>query len=109
MGNTAVRLLCTFQHYVSIGQLSLLRVVIMPDHVHIVLRAKPEVSFARVIANLKAWVSKSLGIVWQRGFFDHRLRNDESFYEKSLYVAMNPVRKGLCSAPEQWPYAMTWE
>jgi putative transposase len=43
--------------------------------------------------------------IWQRGFFDHVLRNDESYAEKWQYVVLNPVRKGFVSRHEDWPYA----
>ncbi len=107
--NAAVRVLCALQHYVSTSNLSLLRAVIMPDHIHLILRASENAEFAKVISNFKAWVARVCGIEWQRGFFDHRLRDEESYYEKSNYVAMNPVRKGLCENPSDWPFAMTWE
>lgn len=41
---------------------------------------------------------------WQKGFFDHVLRSEESYSEKWLYVAENPVRKQLSASPEAWPY-----
>ncbi len=41
---------------------------------------------------------------WQPGFHDHLLRHDESYAQKWHYVWMNPVRAGLVSAPEEWPY-----
>lgn len=41
---------------------------------------------------------------WQKGFFDHVLRSGESYSEKWLYVAENPVRKNLSACPEEWPY-----
>ncbi len=41
---------------------------------------------------------------WQKGFFDHVLRSEESYSEKWLYVAENPVRKGLVARYEDWPY-----
>jgi REP element-mobilizing transposase RayT len=41
---------------------------------------------------------------WQEGFFDHVLRNSESYSEKWDYVRLNPVRAGLCKIPEEWPY-----
>ena len=41
---------------------------------------------------------------WQEGFFDHVLRNSESYSEKWEYVRMNPVRARLCERPEDWPY-----
>jgi REP element-mobilizing transposase RayT len=41
---------------------------------------------------------------WQKGFFDHVMRSEESYSEKWLYVAENPVRKHLVARPEDWPY-----
>lgn len=57
-----------------------------------------------VIRNLKRFVAKHAGIRWQDGFFDHRLRGNESFEEKARYMRMNPVRAGLATQPEGWPY-----
>ncbi len=59
---------------------------------------------------LKRGVSNSLGSAggrfrWQPGFFDHLLRNDESYGEKWNYVRDNPVRAGLVKLAEDWPYA----
>jgi hypothetical protein len=45
-------------------------------------------------------------IAWQRNFFDHRLRHDESLDEKVAYIRENPVRAGLIAEGEEWPYAM---
>ena len=36
--------------------------------------------------------------------FDHVLRNGESYYHKWEYVGENPVRAGLVSRAEDWPY-----
>jgi putative transposase len=41
---------------------------------------------------------------WQKGFFDHVMRSEESYSEKWLYVAHNPVRKKLAVCPEDWPF-----
>jgi len=41
---------------------------------------------------------------WQKGFFDHVMRSEESYSEKWLYVAENPVRKKLAACSEDWPY-----
>jgi hypothetical protein len=45
-----------------------------------------------------------MGIEWQRDFFEHRLRSDESWREKANYILANPVRKGLVAEISQWPY-----
>lgn len=41
---------------------------------------------------------------WQKDFFDHVLRNQESLAEKWLYARQNPVRAGFVSDPDDWPY-----
>ncbi len=59
------------------------------------------------MANLKEIIAKQTGISWQRDYFDHRLRSDESHEEKSHYIRQNPVRKGLVTNPEEWKFV--WE
>ena len=34
------------------------------------------------------------------------LRRDESLEQKALYIRRNPVVKGLCSTPEEWPWVL---
>jgi REP element-mobilizing transposase RayT len=41
---------------------------------------------------------------WQKGFFDHMMRSEESYSEKWLYVAENPARKKLVVRFEDWPF-----
>lgn len=48
--------------------------------------------------------AKQTGVQWQRDFFDHRLRSDESFGDKANYIRMNPARKGLVLREEEWRY-----
>jgi putative transposase len=60
--------------------------------------------------SLKNSLSKTLRQInvpaphWQKDFFDHVLRSEESYSEKWLYVAENPVRKNLVTRMEDWPY-----
>lgn len=41
---------------------------------------------------------------WQKDFFDHVMRSEESYSEKWLYVAENPIRKNLVKRSEDWPF-----
>lgn len=76
----------------------------MPDHLHGLFAFPGSVPMQRAITSLKSWMAKRHGIRWQRDFFDHRLRSVESAAEKAQYIRMNPVRAGLCTNPEDWPY-----
>ena len=42
--------------------------------------------------------------LWQRGFFDHVIRNDNDLRENLDYIAMNPVREGHVSHSWFYPY-----
>ena len=42
--------------------------------------------------------------IWQKGFFDHLLRSEESYDEKREYVLNNPIRAGLVQKPDDWDY-----
>ena len=62
------------------------------------------------IKSLKNSLSKTLRGMnvpaphWQKGFFDHVMRSEESYSEKWLYVAENSIRKKLVARFEDWPY-----
>jgi REP element-mobilizing transposase RayT len=88
------------------------RYVIMPNHVHFFCapgNESPDLSI--FIKFWKEWTSKKIkkyygieGHVWQREFFDHLLRNEESYMQKWDYVFNNPVRAGLVKEADEWPW-----
>ena len=81
--------------------------VVMPDHVHGLFtfpNYPGDCSMKNVMRAWKGWTAKRCGIRWQRDWFDHRLRSDESDREKSEYIWNNPVRAGLVKRAEDWPY-----
>lgn len=89
------------------------RYVIMPDHAHFFATPKPEAkSLSAFIRDWKKWTTRQLndaGIaappVWQAEFFDHVLRSADSYDQKWHYVRENPVRAGLASSADAWPYS----
>jgi len=88
------------------------RYVIMPDHLHLFVSFGAEaVSLSMWVKSLKNFLSKALrdsgyfGKHWQKGFFDHVIRSQESYEQKSLYVRDNPIRAGLVRNADDWPYA----
>jgi putative transposase len=86
--------------------------VIMPDHLHIFVVIDDErLDLSAWVKSLKNSLSKVLrgqGIAsphWQKGFFDHILRTDDSHSQKWNYVRDNPVRAGLVKRWDKWPSA----
>jgi putative transposase len=78
--------------------------LLMPEHLHALVSCPRDEDLAKSVAAWKRFTARDAGIGWQKGFFDHRLRADESFEEKAHYIRMNPVRKGLTATPEAWPH-----
>ena len=76
----------------------------MPDHLHALISFPYERPMKQIIADWKRFLATNLNIDWQRDFFDHRLRRDESFVQKADYIRANQVRAGLVSSIEDWPY-----
>ena len=81
-----------------------LRILAMPDHLHALLAFPDGVHLKKRVGFFKSWTAKKAGIAWQRDFFDHRIRRQESLEEKETCIAANPVRAGACETPEEWPY-----
>ncbi|MBI5687456.1 MAG: transposase [Verrucomicrobia bacterium] len=110
------------------------RYVLMPDHLHVFASFAPDaLALSEWMKALKGTLAKlwreqpcsgglrppvlddnkfggrrpplQAGPYWQKGFFDHVIRSEESYSEKWRYVMESPVRKKLVTRAEDWPYA----
>ena len=94
------------EHNIAVG-----RYVIMPYHIHLFVCGPDDFELGRWMGMLKQCLEKQVVLrasarpFWQRRFFDHVLRSDESYSQKWNYVRENPVRAGLVTNPDDWPYA----
>lgn len=43
--------------------------------------------------------------IWQRRFWEHAIRDDEDFQKHFDYIHYNPVKHGLVSRVQDWPYS----
>lgn len=81
------------------GVIQLVASVVMPDHVHLVfeLRAGTVAAvmkrFRGASARLLNEVQGATGSVWQRGYFEHRLRRDDELTPILNYLWHNPSAK----------------
>ena len=90
--------------------------VVMPDHVHFFATATDKAkTLSGFLNKWKEWTCKKIlrmiptlklesNHLWQKEFFDYVIRSHEKYYEKCMYIYNNPVRAGLITENEEWPY-----
>ncbi|MGA7220970.1 MAG: transposase [Candidatus Sulfotelmatobacter sp.] len=85
--------------------------VLMPEHVHLLLTPAMDVTIERAVQLIKGAYSHELGgiigrkrEVWQRGFTDHRIRDEMDFVHHQNYIHQNPVERGIVNTPTEYRY-----
>ena len=75
--------------------------VIMPNHIHLLLQINTDIdgrpmaapTISTVINQTKGVISKKAGFsVWQKGFYDHVIRNKNDYLEIWKYIEGNPSK-----------------
>jgi putative transposase len=110
----------SFRHAMRRFDFDLEAVVVLPDHLHMIIRPAEARRYPAIVASIKRRFSSLLPEtlkeapqsagrrrqrylpVWQRRFYEHTIR-DEKDREKYLdYIRHNPVKHGLVDDPGQW-------
>jgi len=102
-----------------LDQWIILSALAMPDHLHALIAPvlNRDASVAAFTKWFKRWFNEAYWSCkpsvsdgrhrtwhWQEGCFDRLLRSDESASEKWEYIRQNPLRAGLVTNPDDWPY-----
>jgi putative transposase len=89
----------------------LLAFVVMPDHLHFLVRLRePAKPLGRIVAVLKSSIqfrSRRVGVdlSWQDYFHDHIVRPSEDLDEFVQYILRNPERARLVQQGVAYPFA----
>ncbi|MDX1507771.1 MAG: transposase [Woeseiaceae bacterium] len=85
--------------------------VVMPDHIHWLLQITCDLSLSAIVGRFKGRSSRRVNqlrqattLVWQRGFHDRMIRQDEHLEAAGRYLIYNPVRAGLVQCVDDYPY-----
>ncbi len=84
------------------GQIHIDCSVVMPDHIHFLLeilgpesgspKAATPTALPQIVNTLKSLATKQIGHpIWQRGYYDHVIRNGTDLAETRQYIANNPL------------------
>jgi len=89
---------------------------VMPNHIHVVFKTISKNGDLRsdlipILHSWKSFTSKRINTIlrrqgnfWQHEYYDHLIRSDEEFGHCINYTLQNPVKAGLCTHWQQWPW-----
>jgi menaquinone-specific isochorismate synthase len=90
----------------------LIAYVIMDDHVHVLVSPTDPYSLEKIIHSWKSFSSNQIAKlssrkspIWQGEYYDHIVRNEEDFVEKTGYILTNPQRKWPSITEYKWVWA----
>jgi putative transposase len=101
-------IITTLKHYADSSYL-LHAYVVMPDHLHLLIT--PSESIEKSVQLIKGGFSFKAkreldwkGAIWQEGFTDHRIRDEEDWKRHLDYIRVNPLRTHLVDDSVLYPY-----
>ena len=98
-------------------------IVVMPDHLHTIWTLpEGDSDYSTRWRNIKrgftakvpaeerpavrgSRADKQEQAIWQRRFWEHRIRDERDFANHVQYIHHNPVKHGYVERPEDWPYS----
>jgi len=95
----------------SMDQLELHHYVVMANHVHLLLT--PRVEVPKLTQTLKRFTAREanriLGLTgqpfWQDESYDRIVRDEAEFDRIGRYIGNNPVKAGIVTTPEEFPWS----
>ena len=83
----------------------------MPNHFHLLVTPAETTSLEKAVQLVKGGSSHEIHLetgnkmeIWQVGFHDWTIRDDEDYRAKVRYIHMNPVQARLVDRPEVWSF-----
>ena len=112
LNDACVDLVCTQLRIAAVeNDFAIVAYCFMPDHVHLLPEGQTDGSdFLRFMRSFKQrsafhWKQRYRGQLWQRGYIERVLRDEEDSFKLARYIFENPLRAGLVRVPEEYPYS----
>ncbi len=106
----------------------LLAWVVMPNHVHLLIRVYPGAALGKIVKSWKSFTGRKIRELqesqatrragarrsqemstsarcWMREYWDRTIRYERHFQAALNYIHANPVKAGLVSLPEDWEWS----
>ncbi len=90
--------------------------VVMPNHVHVLVEPLGVVGVGDIVQSWKSYTAKLIlpfspeaalsgRHLWQADYWDRFIRNERHYAATVAYIHNNPVKAGLVTRPEDWPWS----
>ena len=97
--------------YMREGKFTVHDFVVMRNHVHLLISLGADMTIEKAMQLIKGNFSyrarTELGLkseIWQLGFTDRQVRDEQSFRSYQLYIYNNPVKAGMARTAEEFPH-----
>ena len=101
-------------------------IVILPDHLHMILRPKIATEYSKIIRHVKrsfvygldneiqekakleishAKYQRGHAGIWQERFYEHTIRDEKDWLEKMEYIKYNPVKHQYVKNVTDWKHS----
>jgi putative transposase len=84
--------------------------VLMPDHLHWLVQLGDQLKLDQLVRRMKSASAQRVnqlrgasGSLWQPGYYDHLIRDDENLRDAARYIVANPLRAGLVKVLGDYP------
>jgi REP element-mobilizing transposase RayT len=89
--------------------------VVMPNHVHLILRRFENSTLSEIMQSLKSITAhkanqtlRRSGRLWMPEYFDRYMRNARHFKTTVAYIENNPVKSRLCARADDYRFSSAW-
>jgi len=95
--------------------------VVLPEHMHALwnmpegdvdysvrwgmIKSRFSRQLSAATASSASWQRRREAGIWQRRFWEHRIRDEEDLRTHFDYIHFNPVKHGHCERVVEWPYS----
>lgn len=113
-GDNVTLLRRTLHTVKSIHPFKMRAYVFLPDHFHLLIHVGPTTDISKILHSIKRNFTRDYkrlngvsdaGTLWQRGFWDHVIRNERDYTNHANYIHFNPVKHGLVIRPMDYKHS----
>ena len=101
----------TFDWLETENRLEWICIMIMPDHIHTVLKLEEGQTLSKILHSMKLFTARKInellsrkGTLWQKGYTDWGIRTEKTLNKTIYYCYNNPLEKGLVKSSIDYPF-----